>query len=134
MGQVDTLVAHHGPDLAAVVGVQRVFVAAVDVNYGQAYSCGTDTAQSVPCMFSGLGRSGFTNAKAEARENLLDIFEHAGIDVVWRENQAGCKGVYGKKRSAPRIRIRRFSLRDASPSFNQFRTVLRCKCSASAAS
>ena len=31
MGQVDTLVAHHGPDLAAVVGVQRVFVAAVDV-------------------------------------------------------------------------------------------------------
>jgi lipid A ethanolaminephosphotransferase len=63
------------------------------INYGQAYSCGTDTAQSVPCMFSGLGRSGFTNAKAEARENLLDIFEHAGIDVVWRENQAGCKGV-----------------------------------------
>ena len=31
MGQVDTFVAHHGPDLAAVVGVQRVFVAAVDV-------------------------------------------------------------------------------------------------------
>lgn len=63
------------------------------VNYGQAYSCGTDTAQSVPCMFSGLGRVGFTNAKADARENLLDILKRAGIDVVWRENQAGCKGV-----------------------------------------
>jgi lipid A ethanolaminephosphotransferase len=63
------------------------------INYSQAYSCGTDTAQSVPCMFSGLGRDGFTNAKANARENLLDIFKRAGIDVVWRENQSGCKGV-----------------------------------------
>ncbi len=63
------------------------------VNYAQAYSCGTNTAQSVPCMFSGLGHDHFTNAKADARENLLDIFERVGIDVVWRENQAGCKGV-----------------------------------------
>jgi lipid A ethanolaminephosphotransferase len=63
------------------------------VNYSQAYSCGTDTAQSVPCMFSGLGKASFTNAKAAARENLLDILKRAGIDVVWRENQAGCKGV-----------------------------------------
>ena len=31
MGQVDPLVAHHGADLAAVVSVQRVDVAAVDV-------------------------------------------------------------------------------------------------------
>ena len=27
------------------------------INFPQAFSCGTDTAQSVPCMFSGLGRS-----------------------------------------------------------------------------
>ncbi len=63
------------------------------INYGQAFSCGTDTAQSVPCMFSGLGRAGFSNAKAAARENLLDILKRAGLDVVWRENQSGCKGV-----------------------------------------
>ena len=31
MGQVDTFVAHHRADLAAVVGVQRVGVAAVGV-------------------------------------------------------------------------------------------------------
>ena len=31
MGQVDALVAHHGADLAAIVGVQRELVAAVDV-------------------------------------------------------------------------------------------------------
>lgn len=63
------------------------------VNYPQAYSCGTDTAQSVPCMFSGLSKAGFSNAKASSRENLLDILKRTGIDVLWRENQAGCKGV-----------------------------------------
>lgn len=63
------------------------------INFPQAYSCGTDTAQSVPCIFSGFGRGAFTNVKAEQRENLLDILKRAGIDVLWRENQAGCKGV-----------------------------------------
>ena len=63
------------------------------INFPKAYSCGTDTAQSVPCMFSGLGRSGFSNKLAASRENLLDILKRSGIDVVWRENQAGCKGV-----------------------------------------
>lgn len=63
------------------------------VNYPLAYSCGTDTAESVPCMFSGLGKSEFTNAKASARQNLLDILKRTGVDVLWRENQAGCKGV-----------------------------------------
>jgi lipid A ethanolaminephosphotransferase len=63
------------------------------IDYPKAFSCGTDTAQSVPCMFSGLGRADFTNAKADSQENLLDILKRAGIDVLWRENQAGCKGV-----------------------------------------
>ncbi len=63
------------------------------INYPKAFSCGTDTAQSVPCMFSGLGKANFTNAKADAKENLLDILKRAGVDVLWRENQAGCKGV-----------------------------------------
>lgn len=63
------------------------------INFPDAMSCGTDTAQSVPCMFSGLGRKEFTNARAAGRENLLDILKRTGIDIVWRENQAGCKGV-----------------------------------------
>lgn len=63
------------------------------INYPHAYSCGTDTAQSVPCMFSGFGHDGFTNAKAEMRQNLLDVLKRAGVEVLWRENQAGCKGV-----------------------------------------
>jgi lipid A ethanolaminephosphotransferase len=72
------------PELAKLNGL---------INFPEAYSCGTDTAQSVPCMFSNLGRSGFSNQAAGARENLLDVLKHAGIDVVWRDNQAGCKGV-----------------------------------------
>jgi len=63
------------------------------INYPKAYSCGTDTAQSLPCMFSGFGHDAFSNAKAETRENLLDILKRSGVDVLWRENQAGCKGV-----------------------------------------
>jgi lipid A ethanolaminephosphotransferase len=63
------------------------------INFPQVSSCGTDTAQSVPCMFSGLGRDNFSNSRAAARENLLDILKRAGYDVLWRENQAGCKGV-----------------------------------------
>ncbi|MGL4398202.1 MAG: phosphoethanolamine transferase [Hyphomicrobium sp.] len=63
------------------------------INFPLAYSCGTDTAHSVPCMFSNLGRAKFSVDAAAARENLLDILKRAGLDVQWRENQAGCKGV-----------------------------------------
>lgn len=72
------------PELAKVDGL---------VNFPNATSCGTDTAYSVPCMFSGLGREDFTNAKAASRQNLMDVLQRTGMDVVWRENQAGCKGV-----------------------------------------
>jgi lipid A ethanolaminephosphotransferase len=63
------------------------------INYPEAYSCGTDTAQSVPCMFSGFNRKGFSNPQAAGRQNLLDVLTRAGVKVLWLENQAGCKGV-----------------------------------------
>ena len=75
---------HTTPELAKVPGL---------VNFPLAYSCGTDTAQSVPCMFSGLTKANFTNEAAAGRENLLDVLQHAGVDVLWRDNQAGCKSV-----------------------------------------
>lgn len=62
------------------------------VSFKQATSCGTDTAESVPCIFSGLGRAGFTHALADAQEGLLDVVKRAGFEVLWRENQSGCKG------------------------------------------
>lgn len=53
-------------------------------------SCGTSTAESVPCMFSHLGRSEFKNRNAEF-ENLLDVLQRAGYAVLWIDNQSGCK-------------------------------------------
>lgn len=57
-----------------------------------AWSCGTNTATSVPCMFSHLGRDGH-EARKTNHENLLDVLQHAGLAVLWVENQSGCKGV-----------------------------------------
>jgi lipid A ethanolaminephosphotransferase len=62
-------------------------------SFGSAWSCGTSTAASVPCMFSPLGREGFL-ARARDTENLLDVLQHAGLAVLWVDNQpGGCKGV-----------------------------------------
>ena len=54
-------------------------------------SCGTSTAESLPCMFSHLGRTGFAKRSSEF-ENLLDVLYHAGYAVLWMDNQSGCKG------------------------------------------
>jgi lipid A ethanolaminephosphotransferase len=56
------------------------------------HSSGTATSTSLPCMFSNLGRKGFSSARAKSQENLLDVLAHAGLDVLWRENNSGCKG------------------------------------------
>ena len=53
-------------------------------------SCGTSTAESVPCMFSHLGRADFLNRENEF-ENMLDVLQHAGYAVLWIDNQSGCK-------------------------------------------
>jgi len=62
------------------------------VSWRNAWSCGTSTAASVPCMFSHLGREAFDDRDAE-HENLLDVAQRAGLAVLWLDNQAGCKGV-----------------------------------------
>ncbi|MFB2551673.1 phosphoethanolamine transferase [Ensifer soli] len=63
------------------------------VNFTDATSCGTATAVSLPCMFSGFGREAYTAARAKGRENLTDVLKHAGIDVAWWDNNTGSKGV-----------------------------------------
>ena len=62
------------------------------LSWRNAHSCGTSTRESVPCMFSNLGREGFYGAKVE-HDNLLDVLQAAGLAVLWVDNQAGCKGV-----------------------------------------
>ena len=55
-------------------------------------ACGTNTAASLPCMFSHLGKAGF-EARDREHENLLDLVQRAGMAVLWVDNQAGCKGL-----------------------------------------
>ncbi|WP_423837571.1 phosphoethanolamine transferase [Variovorax terrae] len=61
-------------------------------SFRNAWSCGTSTAASLPCMFSHLGRQAFESRKANY-ENLLDVLQRAGLAVLWIDNQSGCKGV-----------------------------------------
>jgi lipid A ethanolaminephosphotransferase len=59
-------------------------------------SCGTATAISVPCIFSGFGREGFSLNKGLGSETLIDVVLRGGARVIWRDNDSGCKGVCGK--------------------------------------
>lgn len=56
-------------------------------------SCGTATAISVPCMFSNMPRARYDGDLASHQEGMLDILQRAGISVLWRDNDGGCKGV-----------------------------------------
>jgi lipid A ethanolaminephosphotransferase len=62
------------------------------INFPNAYSCGTSTAVSVPCVFSALGRAAYSDSRAKRQEGLLDVLSHAGFHVLWRDNNSGCKG------------------------------------------
>lgn len=60
--------------------------------FSKVTSCGTNTQVSVPCMFSYLGREAYTQ-NTTPYENLLDVLQRAGMQVLWLDNQSGCKGV-----------------------------------------
>jgi len=62
------------------------------LNWPQVQSCGTSTLASLPCMFSPLGKQAF-EARQDDTENLLDVVQAAGMNVLWLDNQSGCKGV-----------------------------------------
>jgi lipid A ethanolaminephosphotransferase len=62
------------------------------IAFSDVQSCGTETAVSVPCMFSNMGRKGYNASRAKNEEGVLDVLKHAGLNVVWRDNQSGCKG------------------------------------------
>lgn len=61
--------------------------------FSDAWSCGTATTVSVPCMFSNMTREKFDKPVAKAHWNALDVLQHAGVDVFWRDNDEGCKDV-----------------------------------------
>lgn len=63
------------------------------ITFADVTSCGTNTEVSVPCLFSKQGRRNYDEDKIRSSESLLHVLKHAGFRVVWRDNQAGCKGV-----------------------------------------
>ncbi|MDO8270403.1 MAG: phosphoethanolamine--lipid A transferase [Gammaproteobacteria bacterium] len=63
------------------------------VSYSNVYSCATSTALSLPCMFSQNGSEDFDVTEAKRQENLLDVLQHAGVNVLWRDNNSDSKGV-----------------------------------------
>jgi lipid A ethanolaminephosphotransferase len=72
------------PELAALPGV---------IAFPRAAACGTSTEVSVPCMFSPFGRAEYDQTRIRTHDSLLHVLSRAGIRVVWRDNQSGCKGV-----------------------------------------
>lgn len=64
------------------------------ISFSEFYSCETATAVSLPCMFSDLKRGDFDIAKANSRQNLVDVISSVGIDTFWLgNNSGGCKAV-----------------------------------------
>jgi lipid A ethanolaminephosphotransferase len=61
--------------------------------FSKVRSCGTSTAVSVPCMFSGVPRAQFDLSHADRRDTVLDMLQRAGVQVTWIDNQSGCKRV-----------------------------------------
>lgn len=63
------------------------------ISFKNVYSCGTATAISVPCIFSNMTRKQFNVNNAKYSENLIDLIQQTGFQVLWRDNDDGCKGV-----------------------------------------
>ena len=63
------------------------------ISFTNMYSCGTDTAYSVPCMFSSLKKDEYNHSEGKNMSNVLDIIKNAGVNVVWLDNNSDSKGV-----------------------------------------
>lgn len=63
------------------------------INFADVTSCGTDTATSLPCMFSVFGRRAYDEIRIRNSDSLLQIIHRAGVSVLWRDNQSGSKGL-----------------------------------------
>ena len=64
------------------------------INFPNLYSCGTSTAESVPCMFSIFDKADYDYKKGISTENILDVLKHTNyINILWRDNNSDSKGV-----------------------------------------
>ncbi len=83
-----------------------------------AWSCGTSTAASVPCMFSNFGREAYDSRPANY-EGMLDVLYRAGLAVLWIDNQSGCKGVCDRVPSVDTTQLKVPGLCDGSECFDE---------------
>lgn len=63
------------------------------ISFEHVSSCGTYTALSVPCMFSNMNRTDYNKERAMTQDNVLNVMQHAGVKVLWIDNDGGSKGV-----------------------------------------
>lgn len=62
-------------------------------SFDKVYSCGTETTVSLPCMLSVFKREEYTHNKGLYTENVLDLLQKSNVQVLWRDNDSGCKNV-----------------------------------------
>ena len=89
------------------------------INFPHVVACGTSTAESVPCIFSGLGHSQFAHAAAESRESLFGALQRLGIDTFWRDNSTGCKDVCDQQHFEERANWTNADFCDATGCFDE---------------
>ena len=65
------------------------------ISFRNTRACGTCTRVSVPCIFSSLPRKRFINNLADNQDNVLDVLQHAGVNLLWLDNNGNgnCQGV-----------------------------------------
>lgn len=61
--------------------------------YPRVQACGTSTEVSLPCMFAPIGRRDYDEKRIRSEESLLHVLNRVGVEVLWIDNQSGCKGV-----------------------------------------
>ena len=79
------------------------------ISFTDMSACGTSTAISVPCMFDVYDQDEFSTGKSESTQNVLDVLDHAGVNILWRDNNSNARGV------ADRIRFEDFRSPDMNP-------------------
>ena len=79
------------------------------VSFTNFWSCGTSTAYSLPCIFSGDSREDFDDSTASNTENILDVLQRVGVNVLWLDNNSDSKGV------ALRVPYKNFRIPENNP-------------------
>jgi lipid A ethanolaminephosphotransferase len=89
------------------------------VNFPRVVSCGTSTAESVPCLFSGFGQAQFSHAAAMGRESIVGAMQRLGVSTFWRDNSTGCKHVCDEQHFEQRANWAQPDLCDTTGCFDE---------------